>query len=132
MRQRGRKSAANLATVQVVDGSRPRLNPPPDLSNAERALFVELIGACNPNHFVESDMPLLVSYIQSTLLSRGAAAGLADDPSKIIIWEKATRMQATLATRAAPPAAAAPSIPNSKTAAMQRAKSGAALEREAK
>lgn len=99
MRQRGRKSAANLATVLVVDGSRPRLNPPPNLSNAERTLFVELIGACSQNHFVESDMPLLVSYIQSTLLSRGAAAGLADDPSKIIIWEKATRMQAMLATR---------------------------------
>jgi hypothetical protein len=98
MRQRGRKSAANLVTLNV-NGTSPKLVAPAYLRDDERTLFVELIGACSPNHFVESDMPLLVSYIQSTLLSRSAAAGLADDPSKIIIWEKATRMQAMLATR---------------------------------
>ncbi|MGB9394444.1 MAG: hypothetical protein WCB32_06625 [Pseudolabrys sp.] len=58
-------------------------------------LFTELVAACDARHFVESDLPLLVSYVQATLLSRSTAR----DPDKIAIWEKATRMQATLATR---------------------------------
>jgi hypothetical protein len=48
---------------------------------------------------VQSDLPLLVSYVQATLLARRAATALAKDISMIAIWEKATRMQATLATR---------------------------------
>ena len=58
-------------------------------------LFVELINACSPQHFVQSDLPLLVSFVQSTLLTRDTAR----DPSKVAIWEKAVRVQATLATR---------------------------------
>ena len=58
-------------------------------------LFVELINACSPQHFVQSDLPLLVSYVQATLLARS----MARDPEKIAVWEKAVRMQATLATR---------------------------------
>ena len=38
---------------------------------------------------------MLVSYVQATLLSRVTAR----DPKMIAVWEKATRMQATLATR---------------------------------
>lgn len=92
MRQRGRKSVANLVRV---DGAPPRLNPPADLNDDEWMLFVELINACSPQHFVQSDLPLLVSYVQATLLARS----MARDPEKIAVWEKAVRMQATLATR---------------------------------
>jgi hypothetical protein len=53
------------------------------------------VDACDASHFRESDLPLLISYIQATLISRGAA----HDPDRIALWEKATRMQATLATR---------------------------------
>jgi hypothetical protein len=94
MRQRGRKSAVNLVTLNV-DGTPSRLEPSADLSDDERTLFNELVEACSPHHFVKSDLPLLVSFIQSTLLSRRTA----HDPSMIAVWEKATRMQATLATR---------------------------------
>ena len=95
MRQRGRKSAAELATLPGVDGKPPRLKPPPHLNDDERLLFDELVGACDPRHFVESDLPLLASYVQATLIARDAAHA----PSKIVLWEKAVRMQATLATR---------------------------------
>ena len=95
MRQRGRKSAAELATLPGVDGKPPRLKPPPHLNDDERSLFDELVGACDPRHFVESDLPLLASYVQATLIARDAAHA----PSKIVLWEKAVRMQATLATR---------------------------------
>ena len=94
MRQRGRK-AVELVTLPTVDGKPPRIKPPPHLNDNECSLFDELVGACNPRHFVESDLPLLASYVQATLIARGAA----HTPSKIMLWEKAVRMQATLATR---------------------------------
>lgn len=94
MRQRGRKSAANLVTLNVT-GTSPRLLAPAYLRDDERTLFDELIAACSPSHFVELDLPLLVSFVQSTLLARDTAR----DPGKSAVWEKAVRVQATLATR---------------------------------
>jgi hypothetical protein len=58
-------------------------------------MFVELIAACGPRHFVESDLPLLVSFIQATAMSRGAA----HDPKQVAVWAQATKIQALLATR---------------------------------
>jgi hypothetical protein len=75
------------------------LTAPSGLSADERAQFNELVGSCDPRHFVKSDTPLLVSYVQSTLLSRRAASQMRRDPDMVTVWEKATRMQATLATR---------------------------------
>jgi hypothetical protein len=57
------------------------------------------VGSCAPEHFVASDRPLLVSYVQATLLSRSAAAAVAEGATGMQVWERATRMQATLATR---------------------------------
>jgi hypothetical protein len=94
MRQRGRKSAELIALPNVASAP-SRLSPPTYLNAKERKLFVELINACDPRHFVESDMPLLVAYVQAVLLSR-ATAHKRDD---VQVWEKATRMLATLATR---------------------------------
>lgn len=98
MRQRGRKSAEQLATLSV-NGDPPRLNPPADLADDERSLFVEIVKACGPRHFVQSDLPLLVTYVQATLLSRRAVANVGKDAAALALWEKTTRMQATLATR---------------------------------
>jgi hypothetical protein len=99
MRKRGRISAAATVVPLSVNGLPPRIAAPPGLRTDEQMLFNELVGACDPRHFVETDIPLLVSYIQSTLLSRRAAANLEADPRLVTVWEKATRMQATLATR---------------------------------
>ena len=98
MAKRGRQSAAELSIVSIGSG-RQRLVPPLDLNASEAKLFRELVASCAPDHFVQSDMPLLVSFVQATLLSRAAATALAKDVAMIGIWEKATRMQATLATR---------------------------------
>jgi hypothetical protein len=54
---------------------------------------------CSAKHFVPSDLPLLISFVQATLLSRKAIAKAAGDKDALATWEKATRMQATLATR---------------------------------
>jgi hypothetical protein len=50
MRQRGRKSGAGLGILQV-DGKPNRLNPPPSLSAAERAIFFDVVAACDRDHF---------------------------------------------------------------------------------
>jgi hypothetical protein len=42
---------------------------------------------------------LLVTFVQATLLSRQAVIKAASDPAMLALWEKASRMQATLATR---------------------------------
>ena len=98
MRHRGRKSADELATPNI-SGEPPRLGPPPNLTEDEESLFVQITEACSPRHFVVSDLPLLVSYVQATLLSRHAIKRAANDVGALATWEKATRMQATLATR---------------------------------
>ena len=96
-----RKSAAELSmqALSVITGEPRRLDPPSHLDESERALFAELVAACSPKHFVASDLPLLVSFVQATLLSRQAATRAATDATALAAWEKATRMQATLATR---------------------------------
>ena len=81
-----RKSAASFDVV-AVNGKPNRLAPPPHLSKAERALFLETVGAVDPRHFVEGDLPLLCSYVQATLIARKASR----DASKIALWEKAVR-----------------------------------------
>lgn len=92
MRQRGRKSGA---TGLTVDGSPPRIETPAYLNDAERILFDELVDACSTRSLVEFDVPLLVSYVQATLIARDAA----HDPQKFGAFERAVKMQATLATR---------------------------------
>jgi hypothetical protein len=93
MRQRGRRSAASLVVLPNVDGSPRRLEPPTDLRADERALFAQLVNACSPRHFVESDLPLLISFCQATLLARNSY------PKRLADWERAVRIQALLATR---------------------------------
>ena len=91
MLQRGRKSASLLA-VPAVDGSPPKLQPPQTLQDDERILFDQIVAACDARHFVQSDLPLLVSYVQATLMAHDAAR----DPGKLTAWEKATRLQMSL------------------------------------
>jgi hypothetical protein len=94
-----RKSAYDNIVPIGHTGLPPHLTAPSGLSVEERNLFDELVRSCDPRHFVKSDLPLLVSYIQSTLLSRSSFAKMKKDPDMVAVWEKATRMQATLATR---------------------------------
>ena len=98
MKQRGRQSAAALSVPKLAQGA-ARLKPPADLTREEQELFRHMVGVCAPEHFHESDVPLIVNYVQATLLCRRAAEKLREDASWINIWDKAGRMQATLATR---------------------------------
>jgi hypothetical protein len=95
MKQRGRKSAANLATLIDVTGTPPRLTTPAGLAKDERSLFDFIVDASPPHHFTGSDQPLLVSYVQACLMARSAAK----TPAKIAIFERVVRLQAMLATK---------------------------------
>jgi hypothetical protein len=92
MKQRGRKSAAQLA-LRVIEAPRPRPEPPRGLTNAEQTLFSEI--AVHAPHLTPSDAPLLASFVQATLMSRRSA----HDPARLDAWERSTRLQASLATK---------------------------------
>jgi hypothetical protein len=100
MQQRGRTPAATVIALGVT-GTPPRLTAPSSLTKPERTLFIELVDSCDPRHFVKSDMPLLVSYVQAALLVRSAAARLSkkQDANTVATWERAVRTMAMLATR---------------------------------
>jgi hypothetical protein len=99
MRQRGRKSAENLVAFPRVNGDPARLQPPDLLSAKERRLFVELVDACDPRHFVASDLPLICAYVQAAALSQYLVAAARKSDDALARWEKATRLMAMLATR---------------------------------
>jgi len=79
MKQRGRKSLANLVALNV-DGSPPPLQPPSTLSDPERRIFAATLTACD--HLRASDMPLLVRYCEIVALSDHAAERLRIDVMK--------------------------------------------------
>ena len=79
MQQRGRKSVANLAALNV-DGSPPRLMPPSSLSDREREIFARTVAACD--HLRASDLPLLRRYCEIVAQSDHAAEKLRTDVMK--------------------------------------------------
>jgi hypothetical protein len=93
MGRRGPRSAHELALGVNVDGSPPKLTAPTGLSIKERVVFEAIIASCDARHFQESDVPLLVSYTQATLL----AHKLGRTPSRIREWEVACRTALALA-----------------------------------
>jgi phage terminase small subunit len=105
MRQRGRKSGASLGVLQV-DGKPNRLNPPTSLSAAERAIFFDVVAACDRDHFRPSDLPLLVRYVEAAALGDQAAEQLrlgavinGKTSPWIIVQEKAVRAMVALSMR---------------------------------
>ena len=94
MRQRGRKSAASLTQIDFT-GTPPRLTTPSGLAEDEQSLFDFIVDASPPNHFTDSDQPLLLSYVQACLIARSSAK----IPTKVLVWERAVRVQAMLATK---------------------------------
>jgi hypothetical protein len=93
MLQRGRRSSNSLAQPNV-DGKPARLSPPTSLTPKEREVFVDLVAAVDARHFRESDLPLLISYVQASVMAQ-AAARKGDTKT----WERVTRVQAMLATK---------------------------------
>jgi hypothetical protein len=117
-----RKSSAALSVVPLPP-LQHRIRPPTDLAPPEATAFRTLVAQCSPDHFTESDTPLLISFVQATLIGRAAATALASGQADALArWERATKLQATLATRLrlAPQARASPITAGRKQQAHRR------------
>jgi hypothetical protein len=101
LKQHGRKGKAQLGLVSV-DGRPPRLEPPPELGEIEREIFISLVSSVNTGHFQLSDRPLVVAYGRAIGFEQRAAQELAADPTStrwLAVWEKAQRAMVALALR---------------------------------
>lgn len=96
--QRGRKSAASLSVVTPITAL-PRLKPPADAREAEAELFRTIVSQCAADHFVASDAPLLLAYVQAVLLSRWTFQQIQEGGIGVQVWQQAARTMATLATK---------------------------------
>jgi phage terminase small subunit len=100
-----RKSSASLNVVPLE--SRGRLRPPPNLPQAEKELFAQLVASCPAQHFRLSDLPLLCRYCEASVLAEQAAGHLrAEGPviaGRLSPWvtvqEKAIRALTALSMR---------------------------------
>ncbi len=100
-----RRSSADLVTLRV-DGRPHRLTPPATLRKPAQAVFQQIVGSCQSEHFTKADLPLLERYCETVVLAAQASHNLAREPvlgAKINPWlivlEKADRALATLALR---------------------------------
>lgn len=84
-----------------VAGTPPPLVPPSSLTSTERALFKDIVNACDPKQFARGDVQLLVSYVQVVLAVRklAAVANRKPSPGAFASLERMARLQASLATK---------------------------------
>jgi hypothetical protein len=78
MRQRGRRSAAELSVLPVYE---PKgLECPPELTEIERKIFQRIVGSRPPDYFQDDDIDLLAAYCSACARERRASAALASSP----------------------------------------------------
>jgi phage terminase small subunit len=70
-----RRSAASFTGLNIT-GAPERLRPPPELTEIERKIFVDIVAANKPDHFRPSDVHLLVGYCGELARLRKASAHL--------------------------------------------------------
>lgn len=86
---------------------RPRLNPPPTLTDAEAKAFRSIVASLDPEFFAPSDVPLLVEYVRASAQADIAATALAESGAVvngraspwIVVQEKSVRSMVALAAR---------------------------------
>ena len=101
MLQRGRKGTASFV-LPSVDGQPDRLEPPVTLSEDERVIFKDLVGAVDRRHFRPSDVPLVLAYVRGIAFERAAAEQLKANPAEgkyVVAWERAIKVLVALSAR---------------------------------
>jgi len=83
MRQRGRKSEANLSVIPT-ENTRHQLQPPDFLSDIEQELFRDVVMSAPPNQFSLSDVYLLSTFCQITIRRREHLDGSLPRPSRLL------------------------------------------------
>jgi hypothetical protein len=96
----GRKSSAAL--VAPAFGPE-RLRPPLDLDPKARAIFLDIIMAARPEHFLPVDLPLLCAFCRAVAIEREVAAAIMAQPAAAPavreIWKAATSAMRLLSVR---------------------------------
>lgn len=101
-----RKSQASLSVLAIVPRAN-RLKPPPAMSEPARSAFIDLVSSCKPGHFQQSDMTLLVRYVEASILADRAEEHLRTEGAVIagrvspwiVVQEKAVRALTALSMR---------------------------------
>jgi phage terminase small subunit len=70
-----RRSAASFTGLNV-SGVPERLRPPPELTETERKIFIDIVAANKPDHFRPSDLDLLAGYCRAIARERKGSAHL--------------------------------------------------------
>jgi hypothetical protein len=71
-----------------MDPIRARITPPDDLSPGETRLFNTIVSQTPPNHFRQTDGPLVAAYVEAILLSRQSFK-----EHDWGLWERATKLR---------------------------------------
>jgi hypothetical protein len=91
MAQRGRHGS-KIPNYPFATKASTRLTAPSTLTKAERDLFNSIVATCHPQHFVECDRELLVSYIELVVRLRSSKKPV-EEKSELL------RLQISFATR---------------------------------
>lgn len=97
MGQRGRKSAAALATP--AKATRARLEPPADLDAQEEEVFRQIVGDWPADHFRRSDLPVVSAYCRGIIFERRLGEAATRDSDHVKLWMDAARTVISLATK---------------------------------
>ena len=101
MKQRGRQSAAALATVTALPGR--FLEPPEDLSAEEAAVWSRVVAKYSGDWFDAGSSPLLAAFCRATVQSemvgeqvRQCGAAMLADPDQLGTYKELRKIQAAL------------------------------------
>jgi hypothetical protein len=83
----------------AVRSSPARLQPPPGLTPAEKKIFVSLVASVKTEHFVPSDLPLVIAYCHACALEIELARKLTTDDKALLKWERVCKTMASLSLR---------------------------------
>jgi hypothetical protein len=94
-----RQSSASRAFR--VHTSAERLRAPPELTAAEKRVFIDLVATNKPEHFRPSDLPLMVAYTHAIVLESPLARQITDKSDSALIgrWERACKVMTALCQR---------------------------------
>jgi hypothetical protein len=68
-----------ISAEALALGHRNRLQPPAELTEPERSIFLEIVAGAPADHFAAEDTPLVRAYASAIAQQRRAAAMIASD-----------------------------------------------------
>jgi hypothetical protein len=99
-----RKAAAHIAVMPAYP-TPPVIQPPASLSEPAKAIFAEIVGCCDVDHFQQADVHLLAAYATAAALVERCEPHLQGDDDKppdskwVSTWREANKSMSNLALR---------------------------------